>query len=241
MGVVLVHGVRTSRTMWRPQVEALARAGVPAIAVDLPGHGTRAGERFTLDGAVATVAEAAADLDGPVLVAGLSLGGYVAIAHAARHPAQVGGLLAAGCCTVPRRVLVAGWSTLARGIGRLPDRGAWLNDAFARAALGPAAAADLGAGGFSLDVMADVLREVGSLDPLAELARVTAPVWLVNGTFDHFRADERRFLAACHDGRLVLVPRATHLVSVVAPVAFSRVLLQAADAAAHPVARTRHG
>ena len=47
--VVLVHGLRTSRTMWRAQLEALARAGRPAVAVDLPGHGTRLGEPFTLD------------------------------------------------------------------------------------------------------------------------------------------------------------------------------------------------
>src|SRR5690606_37439557 len=35
--VVLLHGARTSRTMWRPQVEALERAGRTALAVDLPG------------------------------------------------------------------------------------------------------------------------------------------------------------------------------------------------------------
>ncbi|MBT0994346.1 alpha/beta hydrolase [Cellulomonas sp. DKR-3] len=227
MAVVLVHGVRTSRTMWRRQSEALARAGVPSVAVDLPGHGTRSDERFTLDGAVDAVADGVGGLGGRALVVGLSLGGYVAIAHAARHPAQVAGLVAAGCCTRPRAVLVGGWAVLARGIARLPDRGAWLNDASARAVLGADAAADLGAGGFSLDVMADVLREVATLDPVAELAHVDAPVWLVNGRYDHFRGDERRYLAACRDGRLVVVPGATHLVSVVAPVAFTRAVLEA--------------
>lgn len=227
MGVVLVHGVRTSRTMWRRQCEALERAGVPALAVDLPGHGTRSDERFTLAGAVDAVTDGIQSLGGRALVVGLSLGGYVAIAHAARRPGEVAGLVAAGCCTRPRRVLVSGWALLARGIARLPDRGAWLNDASARSVLGADAAADLGAGGFALDVMADVLREVATLDPVTELARVEAPVWLVNGRYDHFRGDERRYLAACRDGRLVVVPGATHLVSVVAPVAFTRVVLEA--------------
>lgn len=229
VGVVLVHGVRTSRTMWRPQVEALARADVPTTAVDLPGHGTRAAERFTVDGAVTTIADAVDGLGGRALVVGLSLGAYVAVTHAARHPEQVAGLVAAGCCTRPRRLLVGGWAALASAIARLPDRGAGLNDAFVRLMLPPAAGEDLGAGGFALDVMADVLREVGALDPVGDLARVPAPVWLVNGRYDHFRGDERAFLAACRDGRLVVVPGATHLVSVVAPVRFTRAVLEAYD------------
>ena len=229
MGVVLVHGVRTSRTMWRPQLEALAHDRVDAVAVDLPGHGRRAGERFSLEAAVDAVADAVARVEPPVLVVGLSLGGYVAIEHAARRSDETAGLLAAACCTVPRRVLVGAWAAFADGIGRLPDGGAWLNDRSARVFVGTTGAADLGAGGFSLDVMGDVLREVGALDPPAALGRVDVPVWLVNGRYDHFRADERRYLAACRDGRLVVVPGATHLVSVVAPVAFSRVLLEAHD------------
>jgi pimeloyl-ACP methyl ester carboxylesterase len=221
--------------MWREQREALTRAGVPSVAVDLPGHGARADERFTLDGAVDAVAAGVDELGGRALVVGLSLGGYVGIAHAARHPEQVTGLVAAGCCTRPRRALVSGWALVARGITRLPDRGAWLNDTFARSVLGADATADLGAGGFALDVMADVLREVAGLDPVAELARVEAPVWLVNGRWDHFRGDEKRYLAACQDGHLVVVPGATHLVSIVAPVAFTRTVLEAYAAVSRTV------
>ena len=47
--VVLVHGLRTSATMWRRQLAALARHDVDAVAIDLPGHGTRMDEPFTLD------------------------------------------------------------------------------------------------------------------------------------------------------------------------------------------------
>ena len=227
--VVLVHGLRTSRTMWRVQLEALQRAGRTAVAVDLPGHGARIGEPFTLDAAVDTVAEAIDGVGGEAFVVGLSLGGYVAIRHAARVPRQVAGVLAASCSTRPHRVLLTGWAVGAHGIARLPDRGARLNQFFVDLALPSEGARDVGAGGFALDATNEVLREMTVATPLEDLARIEAPVWLVNGAFDHFRGEERRFLAACRDGRLVVVPRATHLVSLVQPTRFTRVLLEAVD------------
>lgn len=228
--VVLVHGLRTSRTMWRAQAESLVAYGCRVLAVDLPGHGERRGERFTLDGAVQAVTDGVERLGGgPALVVGLSLGGYVGIAHAARHPEQVSGLVAASCCTRPLAVLVDGWALLARGIARLPDQGAGLNQWSVDAVLSATAVADVAAGGFALDVMGDVLGEMRAADPVGDLRRVTAPVWLVNGEYDHFRGEERRFLRACRDGRLVVVPGATHLVSLSRPVGFTRVLLDVVD------------
>ncbi|WP_028045040.1 alpha/beta fold hydrolase [Cellulomonas sp. URHE0023] len=227
MPVVLVHGLRTSRTMWRVQLEALARSGLAAVAVDLPGHGTRLQEPFTLDESVQTVSRAVGELGGRAFVVGLSLGGYVALRHAAEHPGQVAGVLAASCSTRPHKILLAGWALGARYIVRLPDGGARLNQFFVDLALPSAGAVDVAAGGFALSVTADVLREMETATPLDDLARVDAPVWLVNGRLDHFRGEERRFLAACRDGRLVVVPGATHLVNLVQPARFTRVLLEA--------------
>jgi pimeloyl-ACP methyl ester carboxylesterase len=239
--VLLVHGLRTSRTMWRGQVAALEAYGCPVRAVDLPGHGERRGERFTLDGAVQAVADGVDALGGRALVVGLSLGGYVAIAHAARRPEQVAGLVAAACSTRPLVALVDGWALLARGIARLPDAGAGLNQGMVDRLLTAEAARDVAAGGFALDVMDDVLRAMRAATPVADLARVEAPVWLVNGRYDHFRGEERRFLRACRDGRLVVVPGATHLVSLTAPVRFTRAVLDAVDALAAPVGTARRG
>lgn len=229
--VVLVHGSRTSRSMWRAQLDALRRAGVDALAVDLPGHGARRGEAFTLDGAVEAVVDGVDAVGGRALVVGLSLGGYVAIETRARHPERVVGLVAAACSTPPATRLRGGWLLLARGIERLPDGGAGLNQALVDRALTPQAAADLAAGGFALDVMSAILREVGAVDPVVALAAAGTPVWLVNGRWDHFRLGERAFAEASRRGgapvRLVVVPGARHLVSLDAPVAFNRVLLDA--------------
>lgn len=242
--VVFLHALRTSRTMWRPQVAAVEAAGHRALAVDLPGHGTRMGEEFTLEGAVQAAADAVDAVGGRALVVGLSLGGYVGIAHAARHPGQVAGLVAASCCTRPFRPVVGGWEALSRALLRLPDRGARLNDLVVGAMLPPPAMADAGAGGWSLDVMTSALAAMAGADPVGDLARVRSPVWLVNGRFDHFRGEERRFLAACREGRLVVVPGAPHFVSLVRPTRFSRVVLEALAAveqheAAEPVSDGR--
>ena len=225
-GVVLVHGIRASRTMWRRQLAALDDAAVRAAAPDLPGHGSRAGEDFSIDGALQAVEQAAAEIDGPVLVVGLSLGGYLAIRWAATTSQPVCGLLAAGCSTRPRGIGLAAYRRLARGINRLPDGGRRLNDTLARVALPAQARADLAEGGMSMGVMDAALAGVGGLDPIADLRSLgDLPVWLVNGRWDHFRTQERRFLAACGNGRLRIVPGGNHMVSLSRPESFTEILL----------------
>jgi pimeloyl-ACP methyl ester carboxylesterase len=227
--VVLVHGARTSSTMWRSQVEALRRAGRPALAIDLPGHGTRLDERFSVESSLRVIEAAVDEVGGRAVVVGLSVGGYLAIGHAAAHPRQVAGLVAAGCSSIPDQAATVAWLLAVRGVARLPDRGARLNRWLVETALPPDGARDVAAGGFALDVMADLLTAVRRTDPLGDLARIRCPVWLVNGQWDHFRLQERAFLRACPTARLVTVSGATHLVSVVRPVAFTRVLLEALD------------
>ena len=162
------------------------------------------------------------------MLVGLSLGGYYAIAYAGAHPERVIGLVAAGCSTVPGGPGLAAYRGLARGIRRLPDRGLWLHTALVRALVPRQGALDVLAGGVALDVMDAGLRATSTLTPLASLAAYPGPVWLVNGSLDQFRLHERRFLAACRNGRLVIVPGATHLVSLAQPQRFTAVLRRVA-------------
>jgi len=71
-------------------VDALAGAGFPPVLVDLPGHGTDAGTTdaasFTLDAALSRVDAAGS---WPADVIGYSMGGRIALHHAAAHPGRV--------------------------------------------------------------------------------------------------------------------------------------------------------
>ena len=227
--VVLLHGARASRTMWRPQLEALDRVGRTALAIDLPGHGRRMGERFTVAESLDAIGDAVERVGGRAALVGLSLGGYLGIAHAAERPDQVAGLVAAGCSSIPDQPASAAWLLLARAFARLPDRGAWFNQRLVSVALPPDMAQTVAEGGFALEVMVDLLSGVRRMDPVADLGRIRCPVWLVNGQWDHFRLQAEAFRRAAPGARVVTVRGATHLVSLVRPVAFNRVLLEALD------------
>lgn len=91
---VLVHGFPLNRSMWDPQIGALRAAGARVIAPDLRGFGaSEAGPPgpLTMDH---HADDLAALLDAlrvaePVVVVGLSMGGYVAFAFWRKHAARV--------------------------------------------------------------------------------------------------------------------------------------------------------
>jgi len=222
--VLLVHGIRTSASMWRHQQDWLAAAGHPVLAVDLPGHGALLDVPFTLEGALAAIDDGVDRLGGPVLLVGLSLGGYYAIAYAAGHPDRVLGLVAAGSSYEPGGPGLAAYRRLAGLIHLLPDRGLWLHTFLVRRMLPPEAVHDVLAGGVALDVMDAGLAATGRLSPLADLRSFPGRVWLVNGAYDHFRLHQRRFLRAARHGTLVTIPGAGHLVSLHRPHRFDTVL-----------------
>ncbi len=129
--VVLVHGIRTSATMWRAQVAHLRQRGTPVTAVDLPGHGTRRDEAFTLDGAFVTIDDAVQDAAtrGPVLLVGHSMGGLLSIEYVGAAPRPpVAGFVAASCTSLPRGIGLAAYRFFTRRFDSLPDRGLGLTN-----------------------------------------------------------------------------------------------------------------
>lgn len=225
--VVLVHGIRTSATMWRAQVEHLEKRGNPVTAVDLPGHGRRMAEEFTIDGAFATIDDAVTDAAtrGPVLLVGHSMGGLLCVEYAGREePPPVAGFIAASCTAIPSGLGLATYRVLARGFDSLPDRGMWLTDRMLDRILPEETRADFGAGGYALDAQDVALRSLSVLDLLAALRRIDVPLWFVNGQYDQLRVNERLFLRVARDAELIVVPRTTHHVTVMRPAVFNAVL-----------------
>ena len=224
--VVLVHGIRTSATMWRSQVAHLEQRGNAVTAVDLPGHGSRMDEAFTLEGAFATIDAAVRDAAerGPVLV-GHSMGGLLSIEYVgAEDPPPVAGFIAAACTAIPRGVGLATYRMLARGFDALPDRGMWLTDRVLNATLPDETRYDFGAGGYALAAQDVALRTLSVLDLLAALERIEVPMWFINGQYDQLRANERLFTRIASHAELIVVPRTTHLVTAMRPRVFNALL-----------------
>ncbi|MBW9094741.1 alpha/beta hydrolase [Microbacterium jejuense] len=225
--VVLVHGIRTSATMWRAQVEYLRARGNPVVAVDLPGHGARMAETFTLDAAFATIDEAVRDAAsrGPVLLVGHSMGGLLCIEYVGQEDRPpVDAFIAASCTAIPRGVGLATYRMLARGFDSLPDRGMWLTDRVLDRTLPAETRADFGAGGYAFDTQDVALRSLSVLDLLAALRRIDVPLWFVNGQFDQLRVNERLFVQVAKNAELIVVPRTSHLVTAMRPRVFNAVL-----------------
>ncbi len=93
--LILLHAFPLDRTMWEPQLAGLADAA-RVVALDLPGFGESSVAEFSIEGAADVVAEflTVREIPKPV-VCGLSMGGYVALALARKHPNRLAGLILA--------------------------------------------------------------------------------------------------------------------------------------------------
>jgi pimeloyl-ACP methyl ester carboxylesterase len=94
--VLLIHGFPFTSRMWKPQLGSLAASG-HLLAPDLPGFGDSPAappphtvEQFAED--CLTVLDAL-DILEPVVIGGLSMGGYVALAIARLFPERLRGLM----------------------------------------------------------------------------------------------------------------------------------------------------
>ncbi|MEV0646599.1 alpha/beta hydrolase [Phytomonospora sp. NPDC050363] len=226
--LVFVHGIRISGTVWRPVTEIVGRRH-PVASPDLPGHGGRRDVPFTLDAAVDAVTAAIDALGGRALVVGHSMGGYVSIATAARHPERVAGLVALGCTATPRGPLLAIYRMAARMASANQRRADRFSTWAFRRTLPQAVAEAMVAGGLDSTTMPQVVDALSGLDPRTELGEYPGPVWLVNGGRDPFRAEEKAFLRVCRDGRLMVLPRRTHISCLADSEVLARIVREAAD------------
>ena len=251
---MLVHGTRTSHSQWDPQVPALRAAGHHVLAPDLPGHGARRGENFTLEaaqsvieGAARTAHEATAL---PVHLVGSSLGGMLAIRSAARLGAAdradagtdragaspvLGSLVACGAAVQPTPLTARLYARLITATDLLPAMRSG-SEAFPFTWLlgRDGARAYLRGGRADIDVVAPAFAAVASLDLRGELSRIPVPVTFLHGRFEQLRLHERSFAAAAPQGRLELLPYGNHMLNLVRAERFTPDLLRVLARAERP-------
>jgi len=94
--VVFIHGIGSSAETWRTVAEQLADSHT-TVRFDLLGHGDSPTlddpAEYSRDRALDDIDEILATLDGPAVLVGHSLGGYLALAHAATRPGVARGVI----------------------------------------------------------------------------------------------------------------------------------------------------
>ena len=224
--VVLLHGFTLDHTMWDCQRETLGSM-YRVIAPDLRGHGRSAAPAgiYPIDDLADDVVELLDSLkiSEPVVLGGLSMGGYVALSIAVRYPKRLRGLMllnTRAAADTPETAQVR--EDLAREVDATGDVTPVVATMLPRL-FGPTTKARRG------DVV-ERIREVmmrspargvsGSLrgmairpDRAADLRRISLPTLVMAGSDDALiPVQESRLMAeSLPNSELVLVPDAGHL------------------------------
>lgn len=224
--LVFVHGTRLTSAIWAAQRERLGDR-YRIVTPDLPGHGSRADEPFSLSGAAeaveAVLAEELAATGQAAVVIGLSLGGYVAMDLAGRRPDLVRALVIAGASAEPTGLLSLAMRGLAAFFRRVdPDLQARATAWYLRRRYPLEIAEPIIEAGFWSAGGADALTSLRAERFAARLAAYPGPTLILVGAWDpFFRLGARTFATAAVDARRVRLPRASHLANLDQPAAFS--------------------
>lgn len=207
--LVLIHGATLNGEMWAPVRRHLDRS-FRVLTPDLPGHGSRRHERFTMASAVQTVQAAVRSVaPAPVILVGDSLGGYTALsAAAAVPPEQLRGLVVGGCTAnlegfqtmlhFNAKVLLFKVLLALFGEERLIQRSEGkVRKMFAENGVHAEDADRILHAGQSFKVFEQAVDELRGVDYFGKLAAIKQPVLLLNGDKDHVMLrQEARFLKA---------------------------------------------
>jgi len=236
--VVLLHAFPVDRRVWAPVAKELRSSGAEVLTPDFRGFGDDVRELSTqtsLDVLADDVAETIMRLGQPAVVGGLSLGGYVALNLARRHPDRV-----AAPALVDTK---ANSDDEAAADGRLAfaDRvdvegGGWVADLMIPKLLGPTTrqrrpevvkAVRKMTEENNPAVIAWVQRAMARRpDSFGVLRGFAGPVLGVVGSEDELSppSDMTRIIAAATNGAMATIPGAGHLSPIEAPSQVAAVL-----------------
>ena len=230
--IVFLHGTRLTGAAWAFQVAALT-AEFDCLAPDLPGHGEAADAPFSVEGAAERVAQLIEReaTGGRAILVGLSLGGYVAMAVAARWPERVIGLAISGATAEPVGPRTVFYRSLAAILSVVPERALdAVNRWFFAWRYASSIADPILAGGFFFHGGAVAVRSLIGERFKPRLAAFPGPSLLINGELDlFFRPTERSFAMVATNPRRVLIRRATHLANLDQPAAFTAAIRRFAE------------
>jgi pimeloyl-ACP methyl ester carboxylesterase len=208
--VILIHGATLNWASWNPLRRHLDPR-LRVVAVDLPGHGARSNERYTLEGAVRVVAEAAKEVaPAKVVLMGDSLGGYTSMAAASSIPRdQLAGLVIGGCTAnfvgAPLRALRLRWFIFGSiaipifGEQRLVRRS--IPKVMRKMGHTEADTQALLDAHVRMSAFGEAVAALANLDFLPKVAAIDAPILFFNGTKDKYPMQgEAKFLAAAKKG-----------------------------------------
>jgi pimeloyl-ACP methyl ester carboxylesterase len=225
--IVFIHGTRLNRVAWE-EIAPHLLTEYRCVALDLPGHGTVDRPWTTLEDAadhVAAIAAEAAPGTRPILL-GLSLGGYVAMVAAARHPDAFRGLVLVGCSLDPvgwRGWLFRGYAAILR-YTPVPVLRA-VSDALLRAAYGPEVTRRLRQHGEALTGAPAAVDSLVGRRFSADLRMVRGPVLVLNGEWDVvFRPAARRWIGGRPDTIRAVLRGAGHISNLDRPESFATLL-----------------
>ena len=237
--LVLLHGATLNARMW----DAVRRHLNPRyrlIAPDLPGHGARRGETFTLAGAIETVQASVASVAGaPVVLVGDSLGGYTAQAAAPLiAEAQLKGLVLGGSTAVLKGpnvlpyVATVGLFRLLIGLfGEPPLIRTWVPRSLRRQGLAEHDIQSLADAGLGVRVFGQAVAALRGFDALKNLVAISPPILFINGDRDTGMVrGEPQFLALARRGRAHRFEKCGHGVSMLRSAEFAALVNQFAAA-----------
>lgn len=239
--VVLIHGFPLDLSMWEAQRTTLGSI-YRVIAPDLRGHGKSAAPEgiYPVDDMADDVVELldALEIGEPVAVGGLSMGGYVALSMAIRHPKRLRGLMLVNTragADSPEAARVR--EDLAQEVERTgsvePVVAAMLPRLFSDAtrsrrpelvSLMREAMARNPARGVAGTLRGLAIRP----DRTADLGRITVPTLVMTGADDAMIPPEesRAMAAALPNSELVVIPDAGHLAPLENPAPANSAMLR---------------
>jgi 3-oxoadipate enol-lactonase len=232
--LLLVHGYPLNRTTWRPQLDKLTDAA-RVIAPDLRGHGESniPDEPYSVDRLADDLVELLDELGlaEPVVVGGLSMGGYVALAFYRRHQERVAGLILAA--TRAGADSEAGKANRDKAMALAREKGVGaIADSMLPKMLAPEtyqSHPDLVQHVRHIMAETPLNGVIGDLTAMRDrpdstelLGGILEPVLVLHGQEDQLipPSEAEAAFARLPNARLALVPRAGHLVNLEQPEAF---------------------